>query len=582
MSLQKAYNPHIDRRAAPVKEKREKAMGETKSSAQIYVAGHKCPDTDSVVSAAVLASLRNDQQNQESDPPYTAVMQGEANRQTRWLFEEADIDLPEVLTDARAKVKEVMNPSVPFVSESACLWEAQEVMRKHTTDSVVVLDDEERFVGVISPRLPHNEIFHHFNIEDYLGVLVDFQHIASGLNLTPLSKKASPDRVSASHFQISGLKTEDSNLPTEICKTVLITTGSEPIEATTLKEYSAIIYVETSEKKAQKNADDTEHPQSYYYSGSLIAFLSSLGKALPIQSLIHREVATLKPDSIAEDSASIVANALHDIPVINSDDHVIGIVSGRELLEIPKRQVLLVDHFEKTQSLDSIEDTEVLEIIDHHRIGNLETPLPLKVDVRPVGSTATILALQAEEQKQRLTAGNATLLLGALVSDTLLLTSPTTTHIDKRIAVELATIAKLNLEEFGKTVLTLNDELADGEPESLIQRDLKGFESDGVPFGVGQVETVDLGILTYERIHELLPSMDGVRNQRGWNFLGLMVTDVFAGNSRFLISHSQPDQAAQFIEVENIDEGRFFEGFVSRKKQMLPWILERLKQCPQN
>ncbi len=197
----------------------------------------------------------------------------------------------------------------------------------------------------------------------------------------------------------------------------------------------------------------------------------------------------------------------------------------------------------------------------------------------PVGSTASIIAAQFEEAGIRPSRAEAVLLLGALVADTLLLTSPTATPGDKVIAGDLAKIARLDLQKFGREALRRNDELGTAKPDKLVGRDLKEFQHEGIRFAAAQVETVDLNLLTETRRLELSDSLEAVRRKLGAAFALLMITDVFKGESHVLVSDDDPARAIALLESRNgSDGGQRFPGMVSRKKQLIPMVLQNLSK----
>jgi manganese-dependent inorganic pyrophosphatase len=256
----------------------------------------------------------------------------------------------------------------------------------------------------------------------------------------------------------------------------------------------------------------------------------------------------------------------------------VGVFSRSEALDPGHRPVILVDHFEKNQTARGIETAEILEIIDHHRVGgNIETQTPVRVDCRPIGSTASILACQFRENALSPNRRQAMLLLGALISDTLLLTSPTTTPLDHQLAAWLAQLAEVDLQTFGREVLKQNDQLASGEPHFLVEKDLKEFSHDDITLAIAQLETVNLELFTTERREALTQALHETQQRRNVDFAVLMVTDVFRSESHVLSCDPNVARARYLLECEDPIAGRIFPKMVSRKKQLLPLLLERLQ-----
>ena len=222
----------------------------------------------------------------------------------------------------------------------------------------------------------------------------------------------------------------------------------------------------------------------------------------------------LTPDQPLHEVRVALRQAQFALPVMNPDGSLFGVLSRTEVMSFPRGRVVLVDHFEQHQAPEGLADMDIIEIVDHHRVGTLETTMPIRVDCRPVGSTATIIACKFAENGKRPTPGQAKLLLGAIIADTLLLTSPTTTEVDHQQAMALARLAKVRLEKFGREVLVRNDETMDRPAAELVEKDLKEFSGNGGRFAVSQIETVDRSRLDGARLRKFASALHE-RRQRG-------------------------------------------------------------------
>jgi manganese-dependent inorganic pyrophosphatase len=338
----------------------------------------------------------------------------------------------------------------------------------------------------------------------------------------------------------------------------------------------ALILADAPLAEAKKAAAVAKEMPVYYYPGSLMALLASLSLAIPLRSVMTRDVESLHPDQRIDQALPVLQGSRHALPVVDSDQRLVGVLSREEALSRPARPLILVDHFERTQTVKGVEIANIEEIVDHHRVGGIETVMPARVDCRPVGSSASIVACQFEEAGKQPTVGEAKLLLGALVSDTLLLTSPTTTAVDRRLAPALAKRAGVDLPEFGREVLRQNDELAEGDPDMLVEKDVKAFVRGDVRFGAAQVETVDLAQLTPTRTADLLTALESLRARSGWALAALIVTDVLEGDSQLLVVDPNAARQSWLLDDATPEVGRRHAGMVSRKKQLLPFLFNRL------
>lgn len=340
----------------------------------------------------------------------------------------------------------------------------------------------------------------------------------------------------------------------------------------------AIILADATLEEAKIAAAASKRLLVYFYPGSLLALLSSLSLAIPVRTIMDVAPETLRPDQRLDQVLSRLQQARHALPVVDAKHRLVGVLSQSDSLAPAKRRLILVDHFELTQTVQGIESAIVEEIVDHHRVGGIETLMPARVDCRPVGSSATIIALKFAEAGLEPSPKEAMLLLGAMISDTLLLTSPTTTEVDRKLAPQLAKRAGVNLNKFGHDVLRENDELADAKASKLVEKDVKAFTRKDLSFGAAQIETVDLKLLTPARSEELRRALGQLQLQSGWAMAALIVTDVLQGCSRLLVVDTNEARARWILEGAELETGRLHEGMVSRKKQLLPFLFDRLDQ----
>lgn len=536
-----------------------------------FVVGHKNPDADTVVCAHVLAWLHR---QRNPDSPAEPIRLGEVNRQTKWLFAEAGCSLPQLRKSCLYRADEIAR-SVPVVERESPLCEALETMQRAGTDFVVVVDDDRRPLGIVSDRSQRTNYLLQCNIEDFVGTLLNFDHLRRGLPLEALSPCAAPDiqriEVPMHKSTVSGDWDARTALIIGDRELFLDTINSNPP--------GAVILTGVPEERAEQIAAMLACP-AYRYSGSVISMLTRLPGCFPAAAAMIEDF-TAVDTSAREDAISRkLKDAASGLMVTDSQGRVAGTISAMDLLNLARPKVSLVDHSERGQSIDGLQDAEVVEIIDHHRLGDIETIEPLHIDVRPLGSTASILHDRIKEAGVELPPDIAKLLLGALVSDTLLLTSPTCTEGDRKRAKALAKVAGVTLEAFGLELLRQNDELPSATPEKLVGRDCKQFSYNGVAFMAAQIETVDLSALTPLRAEQIEAAFLEAVRAGGMTFGALMVTDVLAGDSRIFIVSDDPrwrhalrppqprDSPAPWLEP----------SFVSRKKQLIPLLLSRIKK----
>ena len=526
----------------------------------IFVVGHRRPDTDSAVSAVIYAALLNAITPGEQ---HEGIALGDLSKQTQWLFAEAGIPLPRQVSHLHARVRDVARREVFSVGPEAALGEALELIMRRRIGVVPVLDAKRKLLGLLSDRMPMANYFYHANAEDFLGVLFSVADLERYLKLARWQKP----------------KTEaDGQIALDLSRITpgsLALLGDQPeLLARCRDAGAAIVIVSAPEKTAAWKKAMRECPGLgvLQYRSSLMALVTQLPLAIPAARLMQSDdFPKLTPDQTIQEAQAALRQAQFALPVMNPDGTLFGVLSRTEVINFPRGRVVLVDHFEQHQAPEGIADVDIVEIVDHHRVGTLETALPIRVDCRPVGSTSTIIACKFSEYGKRPSPAQAKLLLGAIVADTLLLTSPTTTEVDRQQAAALARRAKVDLKKFGREVLIRNDETLERPAAELVEKDLKEFSAGPTRFAVSQIETVDRTRLDGEHLKAFATALRERRERGGWDFAALLVTDIFRGDSVVLFDARTAARAQQLGT-----SGEVWAGCVSRKKQFLPELLRRL------
>ncbi len=525
------------------------------------VVGHQRPDTDSAVSAVVYADLLNSLSDEET---YEGIVLGELCGQTKWLFAEAGRSLPRQFEHLHTCVRDVARTEVFSIGPDAALGEALDLILRHRISVVPVLDGKRKLLGLLSDRMPAANYFYHANAEDYLGVLFSVPDLERYFKLTRWQK---------SQVEAGGQIVLDHS---RITPGSLVLLGDQPELLAQCRDMGAAGVVTCASEKSpawKRAMRDCPGLGVWHYRGSLMAFATQLPMAISATRLMQSDgFPKLNPDQPLYEVQAALRQSAFALPVMNADGSLFGVLSRAEVLNSPRRRVVLVDHFEQHQTPPGIAEVDIIEVVDHHRVGTLETALPIRVDCRPYGSTATIIACKFSENGKRPTAAQAKLLLGAIVADTLLLTSPTTTEVDHQQAKILARLAKVKLEEFGREVLVRNDETLERSAAELVEKDLKEFSGSGVRFAVAQIETVDRSRIDGAQMKKLTSALRERRQRGGWEFGALLVTDIFRGDSLVFFDARTPAFSQKLGA-----SGEVWEGCVSRKKQFLPEILKRLE-----
>ncbi len=539
----------------------------------IYIVGHQNPDTDSIVSAYVYAWLLDNKNPSSKAEP---LRLGEVNPQTAWLFEQVKLPLPKLKTDCRLRVMDVQVPAITVNPEDP-LSSALEKIQECQCDVVAVIDDDEKVMGIITDRLPSTNYLLRCNIEDFLGTVLQFEHLVKGLNLLHLNNIDM--HIVPSRIVLGASSPDKMEKKLEHGDILIVSDYPELISLASKCQCSGIIIGGLSKKAATKLSEFCDLP-IYFYSGSIPSILSKLTGCFPCSAAIEEKFTWVDEQHSLSEIHSLISKFNHGLLVLDDNLKLTGYISHKSLLGAKKPKLILVDHFESSQSIDGLDEAEVIEIIDHHRIGDIETSLPVAINCKPWGSTATIIYDQIQRYNFKPPVEIATLLLGAIISDTILLNSPTTTNVDINSAKELAEIAKLNLSEFGLTVLKMNDQLVTAEPRKLLNTDCKNYKSGDIRFIVSQIETVDLSQLDDKRKESLTDVFTNQVYREGVSFGVFMVTNVIEHNSFVKIVGEDEKLIKRLLPDDKTITANSWiaEKWVSRKKQAIPYFLDTIKK----
>lgn len=284
-----------------------------------------------------------------------------------------------------------------------------------------------------------------------------------------------------------------------------------------------------------------------------------------------------KDEALDEVRKQMLATRFRNYPVVDGQNHFLGLISRYNLLDMKRKKVILVDHNEKKQAVDGIEEAEILEIVDHHRVGDLQTLSPIFFHNEPVGSTSTLVAELFFNKRLKMSSELAGLLLSGLLTDTMLFKSPTTTPKDQRIACQLQELSGLEAMVWGKKIFEFSSRIDQQSDEELIGEDLKEYLSGSTIFAVSQAETVDLASFTRRKAN-LVKTMQEICRRRNYAFMCLMVTDILEEGTELLVAGEKSSLAEQAFGQNIINNSIFLQGVMSRKKQVVPVIYEVLRK----
>ncbi len=543
---------------------------------KVWVVGHKNPDTDSICAAIAYANLKN----QADGNRYEAKRAGELNEETKYVLDTFGVKSPGLITDVGTQVKDIEIRKTPGVSGKISLKRAWEMMKEQNVVTLPVTDKENNLEGLIITGDIATSYMDVYDNSILSRAKTQYQNIVDTLDGTMLCGNehayfmkgkvvvgsANPETMEQ-FLEDDDLVIMGNRYDAQICAlesnaSCIVIAGSPQVPKTIVKM--------AEEKHCVLITTDYDT----YTAARLI------NQSMPIKFFMRREqLVTFETEEYIDEVREIMSKEKHrDFPVLDEDGKYIGMISRRNLLNMKKKQLILVDHNEKTQAVDGIGGADILEIIDHHRIGSLETMSPVFFRNQPLGCTATIIYQMYQEQKVAIDKKVAGLLCSAILSDTLMYRSPTCTPLDKAVAEELAQIADINIEEHAKAMFQAGSDFGSKTPEEIFYQDFKTFSQDGVEFGVGQ-----LSAMTQEELEQvrdkLLPYLRDVLVERKIEMVFVMLTNIIEETTYLICAGEKADDLVEkAYHVHKEGDYHVLKGVVSRKKQLIPMFMSAMQE----
>lgn len=549
---------------------------ETGTKRKVYVIGHKNPDTDSICSAIAYADIKN--KTEEGD--FAAKRAGQISEETQYVLDRFQMDPPGYVPNVGTKVKDMDVRQVPGVENSISLKKAWTLMRNESVNTLPITKDGKVLEGLITISdiaqsymdVYDNSILstartQYKNILETLdGTMVVGNEHAYFVKGKVVIAAANPDLMESyieeDDLVILGNRYESQLCAIEMNASCIIVCEGAPISKTIrrLAQERVCAIIST--------------PHDTYTVARLI------NQSMPVKHFMKKkDLLTFEMDDYTDSIKDIMAKKRYrDFPVLDKYGHYAGMVSRRNLLGIKRRRLILVDHNEVSQAVDNIESAEILEIIDHHRLGSLETIAPVFFRNQPVGCTATIMYQIYGERNLEIPPNIAGLLCAAIISDTLMFRSPTCTAADKAAAERLAQIAGIECESFAKEMFTAGSNLKGKSAEEIFYQDFKKFELNKSSFGVGQINSMNPDELV-EIKERLIPYMEKNLGLHGESMLFFMLTDIIHESTELLCFGGDcADVVEEAFHKAPMDHSILLPGVVSRKKQLIPAFMNVLQQ----
>lgn len=542
----------------------------------VYIFGHKNPDTDSAVAATAYAKLK---QLQGFDN-FKAARAGHFNPQTDYIYKKFNVTSPKYISNLTPKVEYYMQDKCDVVQEDISVWSAINQMQRQQLRALPVVDAEGHYKALLHYSAFAQQLLTILNPETNVNVSTSIDLILKTMNAQPLVLN-NPTEIFKSTVLVGAASdsTFASMLDEHASENVIvITSDREKIYEEAIKRKVKLLiitsgYMLSKELKDKAQASGVSVIMSPYTTSDTVMMIAY---STPVSIMADPEIEPVHP----EDTISKIRNILQDspirrLPVVDSENKVIGIISEHDLTNEPNIELVLVDHNELTQAVEGVEHYKIIEVVDHHRIGPMTTSYPITFINKPLGSTSTIITNLYQEAKLPIPKEIACLLLCGILSDTLILQSATTTEFDRQTAEYLSNITDLDIQTIGKEILTAGSRVKGRSASEIIHQDMKEYTEGKYNFTVSQIEVGNLKEIT-DRKKEFLEELEIERRSNKALFSALLVTDITQLSSILLIEYDKKFEP--FITFPKTEDNTYFlKDVVSRKKQLVPVITEQVE-----
>ena len=548
-----------------------------KEAHKVVVIGHRNPDTDSICSAIAYAELKNRTSTLVCEPRRA----GKMNQETEFVLKKFGVTPPRMCTDVNPKIRDVDYREMPGIPGSTSLRRAWKIMRDQQIDTLSITSADNELEGIITVKDLATANMDVFDTAVLAKSRTSYKNILETLNGTMVVGDA--DAVcTTGHIKIGTATPEMLESSVEKGDIVILSNRYESQLCAIEKEASLLIICNGAKvgRTIQRIADETgvaimTTPEDTYAAGKLISQCAPISYYMTRDNILKFTLVTPVADVLR-----VMAKVRHRyFPILDEDGKYCGMVSRRNVIALRKRRIILVDHNEATQAVEGFDQAEILEIIDHHRIGSLETSGPVYFRNQPVGCTATIITQMYDENGVDIPPQIAGLLLAAILSDTLAFRSPTCTPVDENTAKRLAKIAGVDIEEFSTEMFEAGEKLDGKTPEEVFLQDFKVFMCGDIRFGVAQGSYMTRKNLQAAQAL-LQPYLEEARNKQNVEDLYMLLTDVPKEESVVICTGRYAAEVlSNGFEIQPAADGSWtLPGVVSRKKQFIPAMMSAYQE----
>ena len=538
---------------------------------RIYVTGHRNPDMDSIASAIGYAELRG---RLDAENEYVPIRLGEVNAQTAWALERSGAPTPDLMNHVFLRVRDVMRERFQLARHDEPVRSVGLAMAREDLDIVPIVDADDRLIGVMTERaLAHRYIRESRRTSTLVDAPTTVAKIVEVLDGELIGGADGAEKVIEGRVWVHSI--DPSRSQSQISDGDVVVAGNRDDAQRQAIELGAALLVasngvrpepEILELAAARGTSVAVSPLDSYVSSRMITL------AAPCRALAESEPLTVDPDDLVAEIADEIKDVHYRAAVaVDRSGRPVGLVTRSDLVSPRPRRVLLVDHAEQAQSVPGVEQAEIVEILDHHHIGSIETHVPVRATFDPVGSTATLVVERFRQSGMEPSRPAATMLLGAVLSDTVLLNSPTATERDRTVVEFLERAVGVDAMAFGREMFEAGSDVTGVAPDEIVARDAKEYQlAGGETISIAQIEVVGGALL--ERAQELSDALTRYRESHRHVLSALMITDILSKGTELLVAGD--DAVAERAFGAEMKNGALpLPAVMSRKKQVAPKLL---------
>lgn len=536
---------------------------------KVYIFGHQKPDTDSITSAISLSYLKN-----KLGMHTVPARLGEINDETKYVLKYFNVSTPTLLDDVKLQLKDVNYHKDYFVNQHISIGEAYQYMLDRGITGIPVVDDSKKFVGLVTLKMIAKDLIN----GNFSSLYTSYDNIlktVEGEEILKFDNEITGDLLAASYRSstfLNMIKLEKSHI-------LIVGDRHSVIEYAVMAGVKLLIIVGNSEiKEEHLEIARRNHVNIIRTNYDTFHTIKVIGLANYLLTVVPKDRPyTFEESSYYDDFVVKTSKLKHNnYPIIGKSGNCKGLIRITEITDKRRKKVILVDHNELEQSAEGLDEAEIIEIVDHHKIGNISTKNPINFRNMSVGSTNTIVYQMYQENLVEIPKSIAGLMLSGILSDTLALTSPTTTEVDKKVVKELAEYLEIDYHKYALDMFKAGTSLQGKTVEDIVNTDIKAFANDDLTFAVSQVFTLDIDSI-FERKQEYIDYINQLAKTKDYRLVLLVVTDIISNGSYLLYTNDAGEIISDSFSISEIQQGHYIDGVVSRKKQIVPAVMECIR-----